>query len=67
MPESAYRGKCDYCTHEAIMQVKNLKDNVVKKMCSKHFADFITDGQSRVMEQFIQAGGIPGMFGGFRL
>ena len=57
MPEAVEqpKEKCSYCEEQAAMKVKNLDNNVEKNFCRKHFGAFITDGQSRVYEQFIAA------------
>jgi hypothetical protein len=45
--------KCTYCENEAVMELTNLKNKVTKRFCKGHFGEFITDGQSRVQEQFL--------------
>ena len=47
--------KCSHCSTEAVMEVKNLKNKQSAKLCQQHFGEFITQGQSRVYEQFVNA------------
>jgi hypothetical protein len=47
--------KCNHCAEEAIMEVKNLKNQKSAKLCKAHFGEFITQGQSRVYEQFLNS------------
>ena len=63
MAETERRPNCSYCDHESTMKMENLVKNVTKYMCNKHFGDFVTQGKSKLMQEFLDKGGIPGMFG----
>lgn len=47
--------KCAHCEKEAVMEVTNLKNKKGAKLCQAHFGEFITQGQSRVYEQFLSS------------
>lgn len=47
--------KCDYCPTPAAMVIENLKAKLRKKMCNQHFAEFISQGQSKVYAEFINS------------
>lgn len=47
--------KCSYCEEQAAMHVHNLENDVKKNFCRKHFGAFVTNGQSKVYEQFVMA------------
>jgi len=47
--------KCNYCDNPAAMAIENLKAKVKKHMCNQHFAEFISQGQSRVYAEFLSS------------
>jgi hypothetical protein len=45
---------CSHCSEIAIMLVRNLKNKKEQKLCPRHFAAMVTQGQSEVMRQFAE-------------
>lgn len=53
--EQKQEEKCSYCEEKAVMQVNNLLKRIKKGFCAKHFGEFVSNGHSKVYEQFLAA------------